>query len=236
MTLSGSGAFHRRGPTPSTEKKERRPDMTSETRRDPASDRLLTPENAAFIIIDYQPIQVSSIRSVDKRELVFNIVSTARAAVNYKLPIVHSTVNVQSGRNKPPIPEIQEVLGHLPTYDRTTINSWEDVEFKAAVKAAGRKKLIMTALWTEACLAFPALDALAEGYEVYVVVDAVGGTSLQAHEAALRRIEQAGGKLISKTQLYCELQRDWNREETVPGFMHVFQNWDGSNPEKDFKG
>lgn len=209
--------------------------MTSETRRDPLSDHLLTPENSAFIIIDYQPIQVSSIRSVDKRELVFNIVSTAKAAVNYNLPIIHSTVNVATGHNKPPIPEIQEVLGHLPTYDRTTINSWEDVEFKAAVKATGRKKLIMTALWTEACLAFPALDALAEGYEVYVVADAVGGTSLAAHEAALRRIEQAGGKLISKTQLYCELQRDWNREDTVPGFMHVFQNWDGSNPEKDFK-
>ncbi len=210
--------------------------MTSEVRRDPKFDHLLTPENAAFIIIDYQPIQVSSIRSVDKRELVFNIVSTAKAAVNYNLPIIHSTVNVQSGRNQPPIREIQEVLGHLPTYDRTTINSWEDVEFKAAVKATGRRKLIMTALWTEACLAFPALDALAEGYEVYVVADAVGGTSVQAHEAALRRIEQAGGKLISKTQLYCELQRDWSREETVPGFMHVFQNWDGSNPEKDFKG
>ena len=210
--------------------------MTSETRRDPVTDHLLTPENSAFIIIDYQPIQVSSIRSVDKRELVFNIVSTAKAAVNYKLPIVHSTVNVATGRNKPPIPEIQAVLGHLPTYDRTTINSWEDTQFKAAVKATGRKKLIMTALWTEACLAFPALDALAEGYEVYVVADAVGGTSVQAHEAALRRIEQAGGKLISKTQLWCELQRDWNRVDTVPGFMHVFQNWDGSNPEKDFKG
>lgn len=209
--------------------------MTSETRRDPVSDHLLTPENAAFIIIDYQPIQVASIRSIDQRELVFNIVGTAKAAVNYNLPIIHSTVNVRSGRNRPPIPEIQDVLGHLPTYDRTTINSWEDVEFKAAVKAAGRRKLIMTALWTEACLTFPALDALAEGYDVFVVVDAVGGTSVRAHEAALRRIEQAGGKLISKTQLYCELQRDWSREGTVPGFMHVFQNWDGSNPEKDFK-
>ncbi|MBS0483412.1 MAG: hydrolase [Proteobacteria bacterium] len=210
--------------------------MTSEVRRDPLSDRLLTPENSAFIIIDYQPIQVSSIRSMDQRELVFNIVNTAKAAVNYGLPIIHSTVNVATGRNKPPIPEIQAVLGHLPTYDRTSINSWEDVEFKAAVKATGRKKLIMTALWTEACLAFPALDALAEGYDVYVVADAVGGTSKAAHKAALRRIEQAGGKLISKTQLYCELQRDWSREETVPGFMNVFQNWDGSNPEKDFKG
>lgn len=209
--------------------------MSSEPRRDPVSDHLLTPENSAFIIIDYQPIQVSSIRSIDQKELVFNIVSTAKAAVNYDLPIVHSTVNVQTGRNKPPIPEIQDVLGHLPTYDRTTINSWEDVEFKKAVEATGRKKLIMTALWTEACLAFPALDALAEGYEVYVVADAVGGTSKAAHKAALRRIEQAGGKLISKTQLYCELQRDWNREDTVPGFMNVFANWDGSNPEHDFK-
>jgi nicotinamidase-related amidase len=209
--------------------------MTSEAIRNPESDHLLTPQNSAFIIIDYQPIQVSSIRSIDKRELVFNIVSTAKAAVNYGLPIVHSTVNVKTGFNKPPIAEIQDVLGHLPTYDRTTINSWEDVEFKRAVEATGRRKLIMTALWTEACLAFPALDALKEGYEVYVVTDAVGGTSVAAHEAALRRIEQAGGQLISKTQLYCELQRDWARKATVPGFMHVFQNWDGSNPEKDFK-
>ena len=196
--------------------------MTSETRRDPIADHLLTPENSAFIIIDYQPIQVSSIRSMDQKELVFNIVSTAKAAVNYDLPIIHSTVNVQTGRNKPPIQEIQEVLGHLPTYDRTTINSWEDVEFRKAVEATGRRKLIMTALWTEACLTFPALDALAEGYEVYVPIDAVGGTSVAAHEAALRRIEQAGGKMISVPQLFCELQRDWKRSETVPAFMNLF--------------
>jgi nicotinamidase-related amidase len=173
---------------------------------------------------------------MNQKELVFNIVHTAKAAVNYKLPIVHSTVNIATGKNKPPIEPLMEVLGSYPTYDRTSINSWEDVEFKKAVLGTDRKKLIMTALWTEACLAFPALDALKEGFEVYVVADAVGGTSVAAHEAALRRIEQAGGKLISKTQLYCELQRDWSREKTVPGFMDVFQNWDGSNPEKDFKG
>ena len=210
--------------------------MTSEPIRDPNTDQLLTPQNSAFIVIDYQPVQVSSIRSMDQKELVFNIVHTAKAAVNYKLPIIHSTVNIATGRNKPPIAPLMDVLGSYPTYDRTSINSWEDVEFKKAVLATGRKKLIMTALWTEACLAFPALDALTEGFEVYVVADAVGGTSVAAHEAALRRIEQAGGKLISKTQLYCELQRDWSRQETVPGFMDVFQNWDGSNPEKDFKG
>lgn len=211
---------------------EKETDMTSEAIRDPLKDHLLTPQNSAFIVIDYQPIQVGSIRSMDQKQLVFNIVHTAKAAVNYNLPIVHSTVNVKTGRNKPPIAELMAVLGNYPTYDRTTINSWEDVEFKKAVIDTGRKKLIMTALWTEACLTFPALDAIAEGYEVYAVVDAVGGTSLAAHEAALRRIEQAGGKLISKTQLYCELQRDWAREKTVPGFMDVFESWDGFNPEK----
>ena len=209
--------------------------MTSETKRDPKRDDLLTPENAALIVIDYQPVQVNSIASMDRQLLVNNIVGVAKAGKVYGLPIVHSTVNVKTGLNHPPIPQLRRVLKDEPTYDRTTINSWEDVEFRKAVEATGRKKLIMTALWTEACLTFPALDALREGYEVYVPVDAVGGTSLAAHEAALRRIEQAGGKLISKTQLYCELQRDWAREETVPGFMNVFANFDGSNPEKDFK-
>ncbi len=82
------------------------------------------------------------------------------------------------------------------------------------------------------CLTFPALDALREGYEVYVPVDAVGGTSVAAHEAGLRRVEQAGGKMTSRVQLYCELQRDWAREATIPGFMDVFESFDGFNPEK----
>lgn len=206
--------------------------MASETLRNPHTDSLLTPENSALIIIDYQPVQVSSIRSMPRDELVFNITSVAKAALNYNLPIIHSTVNVATGRNKPPIQALQEVLGHLPTYDRTSINSWEDTEFKQAVKALGRKKLIMTALWTEACLTFPVLDAIQEGYDVYVPVDAVGGTSLCAHEAALRRMEQAGAKLVSRVQMYCELQRDWAREVTVPGFMGVFENFDGFNAEK----
>jgi nicotinamidase-related amidase len=206
--------------------------MASETIRNPNTDQLLSPANAALIVIDYQPIQVSSIRSMSREELVFNITGVAKAAVTYDLPIVHSTVNVTTGRNKPPIQQLQHVLGHLPTYDRTSINSWEDTEFKQAVKAIGRRKLIMTALWTEACLTFPALDAIQEGFEVYVPVDAVGGTSVAAHEAALRRMEQAGVKLISRVQMYCDLQRDWAREATVPGFMGVFESFDGLNPEK----
>ncbi len=196
--------------------------MASEPIRDPGKDHLLTPQNAAFIVIDYQPVQVNSIASMDRQLLVNNIVGASKAAVAYGLPIVHSTVNVQSGLNKPPIAQLRKVLEGIPTIDRTTINSWEDVEFVQAVKATGRKKLIMTALWTEACLTFPALDALKEGYEVYVVADAVGGTSVAAHDMALRRIEQAGGKMISVGQLFCELQRDWKRTETVPAFMNLF--------------
>lgn len=196
--------------------------MASEPIRDPKSDHLLTPENSAFVIIDYQPVQVNSIASMDRQLLVNNIVGAAKAAVAYGLPIIHSTVNVETGLNRPPIGQLRKVLRDYPTYDRTTINSWEDVEFRKAVEATGRKKLIMTALWTEACLTFPALDALRDGYEVYVVADAVGGTSLAAHEMGLRRIEQAGGKMISVPQLFCELQRDWNRSETVPAFMNLF--------------
>jgi nicotinamidase-related amidase len=196
--------------------------MTSEAIRDPIKDRLLTPQNSAFIIIDYQPVQVNSIASMDRQLLVNNIVGTAKAAVAYGLPIIHSTVNVKTGLNQPPIPQLRKVLDKFPTYDRTTINAWEDVEFRQAVEKTGRKKLILTALWTEACLTFPALDALAAGYEVYVVTDAVGGTSPAAHEAALRRIEQTGGKMISVPQLFCELQRDWARKETVPAFVSLF--------------
>jgi nicotinamidase-related amidase len=196
--------------------------MASEPIRDPVKDQLLTPKNCALIIIDYQPAQVNSIASMDRQLMINNIVGVAKIGLAYGLPIVHSTVNVKSGLNKPAIPQLQKVLKDLPTYDRTTVNSWEDVEFVKAVKATGRKKLVMTALWTEACLTFPSLDALREGYEVYPVVDAVGGTSVEAHEAALRRIEQAGGKPISWTQLLCELQRDWARKETVPAFMDLF--------------
>lgn len=210
--------------------------MTSEAKRDPVKDHLLTPENSAFIVIDYQPRMVSSIGSMNQDELVFNIVQSAKAAVTYKLPIVMGTINVATGVNKPPIKPLMDVLGKQPTYDRTSINSWEDVEFKKAVVATGRKKLIMAGLWTEACLAFPVLDALKDGYEVYVLTDAVGGTSLGAHKAALRRMEQAGAKLITKTQMYCELQRDWNRKETVPGFMEVMVKWDGAKYGEDVKG
>jgi nicotinamidase-related amidase len=195
--------------------------MTSRPMRDQAADHLLTPMNSALIIIDYQPVQVTSVASMDRRALVTNIVCVARAAKLFGLPVVLSTVNVKTGRNAPTIHQLQDVLSGEESYDRTTINAWEDEGFVRAVKATSRKKLIMTALWTEACLTFPALDALKEGYEVYPVVDAVGGTSLEAHRAALERIVQAGAKPIGWVQLLCELQRDWARKETAGPFAEI---------------
>ncbi|UEP24705.1 hydrolase [Burkholderia ambifaria] len=201
--------------------------MASEVRRDPVKDHLLTPENSALIIIDYQPPQVKNSVSMNRADMVRNIVGVAEAAKLFGVPIVHSSVNVKSGLNDPVIPHLRQALADYPIYDRTSINSWEDVEFRKAVEATGRKKLIMTGLWTEACLAFPALDALKEGYEVYVPADAVGGSSITAHEMGLRRIEQAGGKMTSTIQIFAELQRDWARDKTVPEYIELYSNFGG---------
>lgn len=193
--------------------------MTSFAPRDPKTDRLLAPDNSVFLLIDYQPTQIQSIESMDRHILIDNIVATTKLMKAYRVPIILSTVNVATGRNKDTIPALKEVVGDIPSYDRTSINAWEDQEFNAAVKQTDRHNIIIAGLWTEACLTFPSIDALAEGYDVYPVVDAVGGTSVAAHEAGLRRVEQAGGKLTTFTQLACELQRDWNRTETVPDFV-----------------
>jgi nicotinamidase-related amidase len=194
--------------------------MTSEPMRDPVTDALLTPQNSALVVVDYQPSQVQTVASIDHDVLTRNIVSVARIAKTYGLPIVLSTVNVANGQG-PTIPQLKEVLSDSKEIDRTQINSWEDTEFRQAVEATGRKKLIMTALWTEVCLAFPTLDALREGYEVFPVVDAVGGTSPEAHRAGLERIVRAGAQPISWVSLACELQRDWARTETVPDIVDI---------------
>jgi nicotinamidase-related amidase len=195
--------------------------MTSEPIRDPVSDALLTPQNCALVVIDYQPSQVQAVHSMDHELLVRNIVSVARLAKAYQLPIVLSTVNVNANGQPPTLPELKEVLADSAEIDRTQINAWEDVEFRAALEATGRKKLVMTALWTEVCLAFPTLDALRAGYEIFPVVDAVAGTSPEAHRAGLERIVQAGAQPISWVSLACELQRDWARTDTVPDVVDI---------------
>ena len=195
--------------------------MTSQPIRDPLADHLITPQNSAFVLIDYQPEQFATVRSIEPDLLLRNIVSTVRAVKTFGVPVVHSTVNVSSGQTGPTVPELAELLEDDPPLDRTTVNSWEDTEFVQAVHATGRRKLIFCALWTEVCMAFTALDALREGYEVYPVVDAIGGTSVEAHRAGLDRVMQAGAQPINWVSLACELQRDWARLETVPAIVEI---------------
>jgi nicotinamidase-related amidase len=195
--------------------------MTSAPIRDPVADHLITPQNAALILIDYQPAQVASIRSMDPELMVKNAVSTVRTIKAFDVPVVHSTVNVASGQGQPTIPELAGLLEDDKPVDRTTVNSWEDIEFVEAVRATGRRKLIFCALWTEVCMAFTALDAMREGYEVYPVVDAIGGTSAEAHRAGLERVVQAGGQPVSWVSLACELQRDWARQDTVADVIEI---------------
>jgi nicotinamidase-related amidase len=195
--------------------------MTSAAVRDPLADHLITPQNAALLLIDYQPAQVASVRSMDHELLVKNAVSTVRTIKAFGVPVVHSTVNVSSGQGQPTIPELAGLLENDKPLDRTTVNSWEDTEFLEAVRATGRRKLIFCALWTEVCMAFTALDALREGFEAYPVVDAIGGTSLEAHRAGLDRVVQAGGQPVSWVSLACELQRDWARQDTVADVVEI---------------
>ena len=194
--------------------------VTSESARDPVTDHLLTPQNAALLVIDYQPSQVQTVRSMDREQMIDSIVSVARLARTFDLPVVLSTVNVADGQ-PPTIPELKAVLCDSVEIDRTEINPWENVDFRAAVERAGRKKLVMSALWTEVCLTLAALDTMRDGYEVYPVVDAVGGTSAEAHHAALERMVQAGAQPISWMSLACELQRDWARLETVADVVDI---------------
>jgi nicotinamidase-related amidase len=189
--------------------------------RDQLGDHLLTPKNAALLVIDYQPSQLAGVRSMDRDLLLKNVVSTAKIAKLFGLPIVHSTINVKTGRGQPTLPPLAEVLAGDPPIDRTTTNAWEDANFLDAVRATGRRKLLICALWTEICMAFPALDAMREGYEVYPVVDAIGGTSLEAHNAGLQRVVQAGAKPTSWVALAVELQRDWARLETVQEVVQI---------------
>jgi nicotinamidase-related amidase len=191
--------------------------------RDPQGDALLTPQNAVVALIDYQPEQYNGVGSVGRQELVHHVTMLGRVATTFEVPVVLSTVYVKHGMSGTN-PELREVLPGVPEIDRTTMNSWEDPDFRAAVEATGRRKLVLAGLWTEVCVAFPALDALAAGYEVYVVADAIGGVSKVAHDAAMQRMVQAGAVPVTVLGLACELQRDWGRAgaDRLRGIMRAY--------------
>jgi nicotinamidase-related amidase len=175
--------------------------------------KLLTPQNSAIILIDHQPQMSFAVSNIDRTLLVNNTVGLAKAGKAFKVPTILTTV-AEKSFSGPLFPEIQAVFPEQKPIDRTTMNAWEDKAFHDAVKKTNRKKLIIAALWTEVCLVQPALSALDEGYEVYIVTDASGGTSKEAHDMAVARLIQAGAQPVTWMQVLLEYQRDWARGET----------------------
>ncbi len=182
--------------------------------RDPETDNLLTPQNCALVLIDYQPEQYRTITSSTRDEIDLNVIALCRLARAYDIPVIVSTVGVDMGVNTGTAKEIMDELPGVAEIDRTGVNAWEDDEFRRAIEATGRRKIVMAGLWTEVCLTFPTLDMQAEGYQVYPVADAVGGISRVAHDRALERMQAAGATPITAIQFGSELMRNWARDSS----------------------
>jgi nicotinamidase-related amidase len=180
---------------------------------------LLTPEESVLLLIDHQPFQFANLHSHEPTLVVNNVVGLAKTAKVFGVPTVLTTVLEERGGLL--IGQLQDVFPDQQPINRTYINAWEDQRVVDAVKATGRKKLIIAGLWTEICVAMPTIHALADGYEVYVVTDASGGISTEAHDMAMQRMIQAGAVPITFGAVVGELQRDWARLETALGLAEV---------------
>jgi len=188
---------------------------------------LLNPQNSTVIFIDFQPQMTFGVANIDRQTLFNNVLLLAKAAKIFKVPTVLTAVE-SKGFSGYMWPQLLDLFPGQEPIERSSMNSWEDTKFVAAVKATGRKKLIMAALWTEVCLAFPALEAMKAGFEVYAVEDASGGTSITAHNAAMRRVEQAGAVPMTALQVLLEYQRDWAHKETYNDVMAVVKEHCGA--------
>jgi len=173
---------------------------------------LLTPENCGIVFIDHQPQMFFGVASMDRQVLLNNTLLLAKTAKLFAVPVIMTAVG-SAASNGGITPQLLALFPDLAPIERTSLNAWDSNEFITAVKRSGRKNFVIAALLSEACLAFPALQMLEEGYGIYVVEDASGGTSQMAHAAAIRRIEQAGAVSLTALQVLLEFQRDWARKE-----------------------
>ncbi|MFK4541411.1 nicotinamidase-related amidase [Streptomyces tendae] len=180
---------------------------------------LLTPEESVLALIDHQPFQFANLHSHEPTMVINNVVGLAKAAKVFDVPAILTTVVEERGGLL--LQGLQDVFPEQKPINRTLINTWQDERVVDAVKATGRKKLIIAGLWTEICVAMPAIQAAGEGFEVYVVTDASGGVSKEAHDMAVQRMIQAGVVPVTWTAVLGEWQRDWAREETVQGVAGV---------------
>ncbi|MGF7146426.1 nicotinamidase-related amidase [Sphingomonas zeicaulis] len=176
-------------------------------------DSLLRPEDSVLVLIDHQPYQLANLNSHDPQMVVNNTTGLAKAAKVFGVPTILTSVIAARGGKL--FPSITEVFPDQEVIDRTFINTWEDKVAVDAVKATGRKQLIIAGLWTEICVAMPAIQAAGEGWDVTVITDASGGTSLEAHQVAIQRMIVAGCNMMTWVALAAEWQRDWARAETA---------------------
>ena len=183
---------------------------------------MLTPENSAIALIDYQPAMYQGVQSHDRLVVMNNAQVIAKAAKLFKIPTVITTVAADSFSG-PFMPEILDLFPKHEVIDRTSMNSWLDPAFRKAVAATGRKKFVIGGLWTEVCVDFAALEMLKEGYEIYIPADACGDLSLEAHNRAMDRAVQAGAIPLTSLQYVFELQQDWARSDTYEGVMNILR-------------
>jgi nicotinamidase-related amidase len=185
------------------------------------SPTLLTTETSLVVILDYQEHVMEGIKSTDLDLIKLNGKALARASKAFNVPVILSTIGVKLRGDHPTIDSIRMELADQPEYDRTTMNAWEDTAFKEAVEKSGRKRLIFAGLWSEVCLLYPVLHAQRDGYETYFVVDAVGGSTITAHDTAIKRMIQAGSQPITLNSMLTEWIRDW---KTTP-FGEAFTSY-----------
>ncbi len=188
---------------------------------------LLTPEESVLVLIDHQPFQFANLHSHEPTMIVNNVIGLAKAAKAFDVPTILTTVLEERGGLL--IKGLQEVFPEQKPINRTLINTWEDESVVDVVRKTGRKKLIVAALWTEICLAMPVIQALGEGYDVYIVTDASGGVSAEAHDMAVRRMVQAGAVPMTWLAVASEWQRDWAREATLEGITNVMLEHGGAS-------
>ena len=187
---------------------------------------LLTPANHTLVLIDYQPQMLFGVTSIDRQSLKNNAVALAKAAKAFKVPMILTSVETQ-GFSGYIFPELLDVLPKQEIYERSSMNTWDDTRIKAEVKRLGRKKLVLAGLWTEVCISMPTLEALKDGYELYFVEDASGGTSPSAHAMAVQRMVQAGAVPLTWQQYMLELQRDWARKDTYDSTIAIVREHSG---------
>lgn len=188
---------------------------------------LLTPENCTLIFIDHQPQMLFGVANIERQVLINNVVGLAKAAKTFNIPTILTTVETESFSGFM-WPQLLRVFPDQKPIERSSMNSWEDPKFVAEVERIGRKKLVIAALWTEVCLAFPAIDALRAGYEVYAVVDASGGMSKEIHDTAVLRLVQAGVVPVTWVQVMLEWQRDWARKQTYDAVIDIVKEHCGA--------